>query len=367
MRAVSERFREALTQSHLLHTRCDVLDASGKTVATLQPVGGEVKVDEKAKIRRSCSVQFAVGTTAELKELKELVGRRSFNELRLWRGIRYSTTPEDYETCVLGTFPIVDHKIVDTGADFTMTVNGNDRVWKAQRAKFKDFYLHRGTHLVSDFVRDILARQVPSLPTQLDRTDVNTTNMTFDVGADPWEKCASIVHAVGYELYVNAAGIARLRARRSYLSGVVVKVAEGGLLLDANLEEDSENQWNIVVVAGELPGAPPVRGYAEDDDPTSTTYVRGPMGEVPLFFKSRRIGSTKIANRVARALLHWATGWVERINFSSVVLPHLDEYDRLHFMRERLDINAVFNLEEFTIPLTADRHMTGAAVRRRLS
>src|SRR5690349_16631455 len=133
MYSVSQGFKDALTRSHRVITKAEVL-RQGQAIQTLWINSGQVDIDATAAIRRKCKVTLAdeLGTLtpASAADLLTPFG----NELKLYRGIRFADGSEEYVP--QGVFGMTTVDIEDDGPGVVINVEGYDRSKKVQRARF---------------------------------------------------------------------------------------------------------------------------------------------------------------------------------------------------------------------------------------
>lgn len=365
MYAISDAFRTALTRSHAVVTRAEVLDG-GTVVQTLAITGGSVTVDKTAAVRRSCSVELVDPTGALVPaDAADLLHPSSGNELRLWRGI---TLPTGDELVPLGVFRLMKPAISDTGDALTMRIDGMDRTRRVQRARFTDVYVIASGTNYATAIQTLLASRVPSLTFSFATTTRTTPQLVFEAGSDPWEAATSMATAIGYELFFDPAGTCVLRAEPDPSTDPVVWTYQEGadatvLSLDKDL--DDEHTYNHVIVTGESSGnAAPVRAEARDDNASSPTYYLGDYGDVPYFYTSPLITTVAQAQDAADALLRRVLGVAEEVSFSAVVNPAHDAGDVMRITRARMRVDANYLLERVEVPLAATDAMSTTTRKR---
>lgn len=372
MRPVSDAFVKALYNDHRAVIRCEAVNAQGDVVGVLTPLDGEVQVDRTADIRRSFTMQLTT-QPEDFDDLMLLVHPRTGNEMRLWRGIHADSLGAATDELVpLGVFAVADINVSDGGRQLLVDISGYDRSWRVQRAKRTDAWASANyTRDIATLIGDeILANEAPWLPRKFTPTGLDASGVhTMKPEDDVWKKCTSLAYAGRQELFVDAEGFAVLRPNPRYRRReVAFEWVEGGLLTDAAIATDLEHTWNAVVVTSETPSSNlPVRAVAEDNDPSSATYIRGPLGRIPFFTSTRYAISATWLRLIAELLLLLASGWQEDVTWSGVSNPAVEEGDRVRIRRDRMGLDAVYLVERLTIPLSASGEMRGSARRRVIS
>jgi hypothetical protein len=146
-------------------------------------------------------------------------------------------------------------------------------------------------------------------------------------------------------------------------SAVVAELHEGatGVLVQAAAQWTRAGTYNRVIATGEnsTQDAPPVRGVATDDTPSSPTYYHGPFGHVPRFYSSPFLTTDAQCVSAATAILQRQLGATKSVSFGSLVLPYLEPRDVVSIRRARAGINETHVIDKLSIPLGAAGTMTG--------
>jgi hypothetical protein len=93
-----------------------------------------------------------------------------------------------------------------------------------------------------------------------------------------------------------------------------------------------------------------VSGYAQDDDPTSSTYV-GALGIIPTFFDTPLVRTTAQADLAARTRLRNILGLVDAVTITGLVQPGLESGDVVHLTSTSRGIDTRLVVDSFTVPL----------------
>lgn len=117
---------------------------------------------------------------------------------------------------------------------------------------------------------------------------------------------------------------------------VVLVEGEGGTVIKARRAGSREGIANVVVArAADTadPSAPPVVGYASDDDPASPTYVDGPMGELVAYFSSPLLRTRAQCEAAARTILRRSLRPASTIPVQTLPDPRLGVNTRVELRR----------------------------------
>lgn len=370
MWTMTTRFATSLAaNNHTVANRLDVLldgalalTVEGKTVvgSTGADVGlldGRVDVDRTAVRRRG---QVTVADASEVLGFDEvgdlLVPLRS--EIRPWRGLLYSdrtteTPPADRELIPVGTLVVA---AVDKTQWPQLTITGYDRAWLLNRYRFTAPYtIAKGTR-VTDALITLLTTKFPANRLTLNIPDLPYTTglIVWDEQDQPADRAHDLAEAAGLMLYADPMGTFVARSEPSTDDPPVWTYAEGAAstLLPWPAEQLSgEEAENAVVVTSEpQDGSAPLRGYAQNDDPTSVLYAPT-VGVIPRFFSSPLITTTEQANKTA-ATLRQKLGLADVVGISTVVNPALESGDVLYVRATHpASLAAALIADTFSVPL----------------
>lgn len=359
MRPVSARFKQAITQTHRIGFKVDVLQ-NGTIIQTLQTVtAGSVTLDATAAVRGRLDLTIVDDGTQGLVPTSpsDLLAPYG-NELRPSRGIIYPDGTS--ELVALGVFRIDDVVPTDAAGSLTIQITGNDRSGRITDARFEaPFAIAAGTNLATAIL-SIVMPAYPAVVTNFTATAVTTPAVIAQEGDDRWALAQQLANDSGLRLYFDGDGTLVLAADSPGSS--VISLAEGAnsVLLTAARRWTRQGAYNRWIATGQNTGqGTPVRGVATDDNPLSPTYYFGPYGQVPKFFQSQFITTTGQANDAAAAMKSREIGTTQTISFGTLVLPHLEPGDVATVTRLRAGIDEDNIIDQLTIPLTQDAAMSG--------
>lgn len=363
MKATTARFATAVTASHHLASRVDVLH-NGTPVATLDVVTtGLVTLDDGANRRgRLTGLTLADPdrTLAPDGRLGDLLGEPGA-ELQPWRGIAYPDT--DPELIPLGVYRLDTVDVNDTPAGQTIAITGPDRSAAAQDDRFVDTTTYPAGTNLGDLIRALIASAVPAARVWLPSTTATLSEpVVWEAGTDAWAAAQTIGDALGWGLWWDGTGDLRGGPTpEPFTQPAVATIAATGAtgtVLNRLGSISRADIYNAVVATGEAVGTtPPVRGIAYDLDPTSPTVYGGPFGRRPRFFASPLITTQSQATATAASLLERYRKATRRWRLTTVPHPHLEPGDPIAVI-DRDGTTVAHVIDTITIPLDAAGRQT---------
>jgi hypothetical protein len=380
---VTQRYLDTLARNHTQVVGVEVLK-EGRAVAVLDAglltdpttaislnvLSGSVSVD-RARIRRNCTVRL-LDTSGLLlpTDIGDLLAPFS-TELRLWVGVRYwdaplaavnttplgsgtPTIPDDTELVPVGTFVITD-----LSNDYpVITVGGYDRMWMLGTFA-APFTVPAGT-AYNDAIRTILTVGIPisRLQTDLPDTDLLTPAVTFDANTSIADTLHDLAATAGWQLFADPMGVFVATFEPSVDDPPVLTFAPGQASVMRRPQRSISggatggDVYNAVVYTGEGSDAPPVRGYAQDDDPTSLTYV-AQIGLRPVFESSPLVTTTAQANLAAKTVLSRIIGVADTLVVPTVPNHALESGDVIRVSDPQQNIDQALIVDSFSVPLRA--------------
>lgn len=371
MYPASPAFFAALTKSHVVTSRVEVLDR-GVVVANLLVTDGSAKMDESAACRRSlsCTLADATGTLtpATLNDLLAPAG----NELRVWRGIAGLSVTEEVP---LGVFGIAD---VDVDAEIVggvrISISAHDRAKKVSEASLDTTYVVAGGTNYSTAIQALLRSRMSDATFLFEDTSIVTpaSGLVFNVGDDPWKAASGMAQAIGCELFFDALGRCVMRTVPDPDTAPVVWTyaeGEGAMILGAKKKLSREHTFNGVIATGEGSGitnqaAAPVSATVWDDNVFSPTYYLGKFGKKPRRYSSPYITTPAQALSAARAILRQSLGLAEDVSFTAVVNAAHEPGDVVSIVVSKARVNSRYVMSSFAVPLTHSSAMSATTRKR---
>lgn len=360
MRTVTEPFLAALTRSHTLAVRADLL-YGGQLVDELQVTAGSVTLDRTAEIRGRCDLTID-GTG--------LIPSSPFDpvtpfgaEIQVFRGVELSTGPE---LVSLGVFGVQDIK-TEGG---TIALSGLDRAQAVKDAELESTYVVPAGTNYATAIQSLIDAGVPGLTYRFADITETTPLLVFadDTDGGRWAAALQMATSVGCDLYFDGDGRCVLEPVPDPRSDAVATLADGdgGIIVTAAKAWSRTAAYNAVIAYSSNPAAtgPPARAVVRDIDPTSPTYYYGPFGRKPRRYASPLITTTSQAQSAADAMLRQVLGVAQSLDLSAVPNPALEPGDIIRVTRSTLDVDELDVLDSLTIPLDLAGTMT-AGVRAR--
>jgi len=363
MQVVSAAFLAEIRKSHTVVSYVDVITHDNRTFR-LDATSGSVDVDRTADIRRRCSVGCVDRDGTITPVNAESILTPFGTELRLYRGVRYTSgvLAGSEEVVPLGRFRLSKASVKDSvGGSPSISLEGYDYSRTIRRDKFTDTYtIAAGTNVI-DAIKTIAARTFPDLRFDTFASTVTVaTPLIFDANGDPWDAMNQLALSAGCEVYFTATGslkvappvdIDHLPAPHfSYIEG------KGCTMLDLDVVFTDEPGFNGVVLTAEAVGAdtPPLRSIVWDNEPSSPTYHLGPYGEVPMFVTDSTVTKQADADSAAAAQLNLILGFSSGLDLTATVNAALDANDVIQVTRQRSGINSKYAIDSLSIPLAAN-------------
>lgn len=194
-------------------------------------------------------------------------------------------------------------------------------------------------------------------------------NWSLDRHAQAWLKAIHMARSGSLQLFYDGNGRARLRPFSNNRQWLFTEGADGTVLTKPKISYDISELRNVVEVLGPEPTGKATRIRAVAQPPTThplSVWSLARNGEPRrlIHVEEADVNSTAAAQALANALLDkFLTATVD-VELETLVIPHLEEGDRVAVMSNGAQIE--FSLHKFTIPLVADEAMT-VGVNRRVS
>jgi hypothetical protein len=367
---VSDAFKDAVR--HGLHqkwiVRADVTQFNETVEEDIGVIGGEVTCDATAAIRRRCVLNLAPSellVPGVASDLLFPVGR----ELSVRAGFVLMDGTE--ELVPQGVFRVTKPRIVDSGFNFNLQVDGYDRSRAVSRARFTQPYVVAAGVNYALAIKQIIMRAFPWFDINADfvfmTTALVTSQMIFESSDDPWVVCQNMAQGMGAEVFFDPTGKPNLRPEPDPLSiPSQWDYAEGqeANVLEIGKDLDDEQAYNGVIVTGTNAtlGIAPVRAEAWDTDPTSPTYYdpgapeASLYGPVPFFMES--ITTQSQANDAATGNLRRVKGILEQVDLVATQNPAHEAGDVVLVKRDRMKVNDINVVDGFRLPLLFDQPMS---------
>lgn len=351
MYSVSNHFGRALRGPHTAVVRVDIQYGGSPVATDIDISGGSVRCTAGRGVRRTLDLTV---TDRALWDSLEPIG----TELLPYRGVRYPSGVT--ELVPLGVFRVDSHGMsVAPGGGITIR-SAPDRWSQVQKARFETPRASNAGDLAVAEVVDLVAEAVPTAGV------TNTATSTATVGALVYDRdrdriISELLTAAGADAYFDNNGdlVVADQPLLGQAPAWTVDASETGVLLAGERGRDRTRTYNVVVVnVGVIDGQePPAPVVVEDDDPTSATYVSGPMGRVPYFWTSPLMLDTAGMTDAGTKILNRVKGNNAQLDLTAAVHPGLEPGDVIQVITS--DGTVEWHLcTEVTVPLTVDGTQT---------
>ncbi len=290
----------------------------------------------------------------------------------------------------LGLFSMATVVVSDTTIDCVITIDFYDRSWVISQRQFIAPYNFPAT-ASGNFVAEIeqlityvwgtnqaTGQPIPKTPPlsfNIAPTSAVVPTASYNQGSDPWQAALDMAAAVGYELFFDINGVVtgypipvpseqpitwNFTDDPTSVYGAGGANSGGGstqLLGDAYSTPTAvavtltrDGIFNDVYVTGTgTSNAPfsttgssaPVLAHAADNNPSSATYVGGPMGDIPEFVSSNQVTTSAQALTTAQSDLLQALSGAWQISITIPPNPLFDIDDVVTVTRPRVGLNNV--------------------------
>lgn len=361
MYPVSQRFRDALLYSHQPTSRIEVWSGlTGTYLGNLPFTDAAVTIDVNNEIRRQLSVTLTdTDSTLVPADASALLAPYG-NELRPYRGIRYADGTE--EVVPLGAFPLIENDSQWDGKSLPITLVADDRSSLVTAALLTDWVTIAAGTNIADAIETLLSARVAGLTFNLEPTTFTTGLIALAPGDDPWKVAREqLAAAAGQDLFFDADGAVRsLTVPDPDTTAESFDYTEGALniVTQASRKQTVLGAFNVVVVIGQGPDvASPVRAVAQDNDPTSPTFVGGKIGQRVRVIKTDQASTLAQAQAIADAELRKTLGATSQVAFTGVVNPATAGSDVITIDQTAVRASGRYIIDTAAIPLRWDQLM----------
>ncbi len=371
MYPLTDEFKAALVKSHVIISKCEVYTSAGVYLQNLDIFDGQVTVDDVAQ-RRRYTVALSDPNLVP-QAATDLLNPEGGNEIKLYRGIRFSDGSEQF--IPLGVFGIEHVSIDDSGQGLFMRVEGWDRSKKLSDAKMINAYtIANGTN-AKTALEALASFRYPGISYSASWVSYTTSatlpQITMVTGDNPWNKIQKLgLEALASDIYFDVGGELTIVPVVDPIGQPTIWTYEEGptatfLYLNKNLT--TEDSPNHIIVFGEHPdNSAPIRGEAFDSNVSSPTYYLGPYGDRVKVLEGQNVKDTTQATAWATAVLNKALGVSELVRFNAIVNPGHEVGDLIGIDRPRSKVLDVYVIDKLTIPLVPERVMEVSTRRRKI-
>lgn len=354
----TDRYIAEIKRSNRSFSYVDIIGPTQETFR-LSAIDGEVAVDGKGAVRRTCTLKCVDPTGNLTPENAESILTPFGTEIRPYRGVIYDD--KTVEVYPLGVFRLSKTTVDDSvGGSPAISIESSDLSRTISRSAFTSVYtVDAGTNVI-DAIKAIVALTLPDVEYDTISTAITTSSpQVYDLSSDPWTAITTLAQSLGCEAYFDTHGVlvvapptdltALPSPEFTYVEG------QGCTMISLSRVFTDDPGYNGVIVTGESPGdeLPPVRGEAWDMEPSSPTYRFGPYGQVPMFVTDQVVTTVEDATAVATGLLNAQLGFSSQLTITAGVNSTYEAGDVVEVSRARSHVSGLYVIDSFNIPLLA--------------
>ncbi|WP_030855236.1 DUF5047 domain-containing protein [Streptomyces sp. NRRL S-475] len=355
MLSVSSKWARALTASHGLSTKVNVLYNGAIVAQDIPFVDGTVKVDRGSETRRSLSLTIAEPSKFPTTETATygVYGQQIYVE----RGIRY--LDGSTERVPLGTFVIT--KVSGNIHTGPLTIEAAGREILLKRALFDAATSTKGYISAASFIRTQIQNTVSGADF-VDRSTAGAGSIatkTWDAGTDVWSALSEVATSIGAELFCDAYGTYTMVDIPQVANVPVtavwdVSAGESGVMVSADVALSADDVYNKVTVTGENAedNKPPVSGSATITAANDPLRYGGPFGKVTFRYSSSLVTNASQAVQTATALLAKKRQANRSVTLEAIPNPALDAGDWIRVNYGPAMLPELHLVNSFEIPLS---------------
>lgn len=358
---ISTALQAALrSRDQRLAFRCDILQDGVPILTGLRVTSGSLAVSSSQSPRRSV-ILTAVDDGGDLVpgDPSDFLAPYG-NEIAVYQGLSIPSTSGPLtwtdDLVPMGVFRIDHATSAYAGDGVTVAINGPDRSGRVADADFEDYTQIAAATDVGAAIRSIVSPALPA--SQLYAfTPVSAViaAQTYAPGDDRWEKASTLAGDVGCVLAFDPNGVLTLQPIIDPGSTKPVwsfADGEASVLTGVTSDLDRTQAANVIVVIAQSTGnAAALIATAEDDDPTSPTWVGGPFGRVVKTFSTSALTTQADVQAYADAQLLLYKGATQQISLTGITLPHLDALDVINVEEAQVKVSSKYVIDQLSIPL----------------
>jgi hypothetical protein len=261
-----------------------------KLLGNIPVVGGTVTCDRANAYRRVVAnltmLPDVAGQLMPLVNGSGLLYPRG-NEIRLFKGIKYSNGSSEYAS--LGSFLLQEVDVNEDTSGVTFDGTLQDRGYTVSRARFTQSYQTSGTNTTDIEIYNIINAQVAGLSYAFTPAitaggvSIIPTVQTYNAGDDAWAACLQLASDAGMELFFDYNGVCTLQFIQNPLNTAsVASYLSGGFAAPVVIKRKLSNLNVPNVIIGQSSGSgvtTPLQTYWWDNNVGSATfYAAGTPG-----------------------------------------------------------------------------------------
>lgn len=365
MSRYTDPFLNALMYSHQIVVRGE-LWYNNALVGPIDIVGGSVNADRAGSVRRTAQLQLDAGVLDDPVTGPRLDPYGS--RVKLFRGIRYAAGAVEEVQVFFGRIDAVEVRLdgiavrcSDLAADVVdarfLTPMSPSRLAGAPttllgciKALVND--VHPGMGWNTSGVTATTATVNPATTWSQERGDALDSLCTQLQGGCEW--------------YIDVDGTAHVHPLPAVITAGtpavwILDTGDLGVLVDRTATVDRQGVYNGVAVTGEpIGGTQPAEGTWTDTTPGSSTLWGGPFGKVVAYYTGQQLSpnTTAEAQKLAQTLGVNSIASVRNLTATCIPNPKLRLGDVVRVFSASADIDGMYFVQNFTLPLDPEQAMT---------
>lgn len=368
MQAVSSAFLSLINQSHRMKTQVGLFTAGGNEVLDLTPytIGGSVKADKTASIRRTLDLQLA-------DPLSEIIPKSLDDPLTIfgpmikcWRGVYFADGT--FEQAPLGVFGIGAIAIGNGANGYSLDVTGYDLSRRISRSRITTtITLDAIDQDVSAALASFIGTVYPRVPIRAVASGFSTGDLGLKVcqpGDDPWQTAVDFGAQASVEIFIDVSGTCVIQPEIHLAGSAPDWSAETGTnLLSIQRTLDDSDTYNDIYVTQDNPAVNyyPSKARAFDNSPNSPTYINGSYGDVVLKINNPFTNNDAAAKAYAQTQLGLHLGMTDAVSFDCLVNAAADIDDTAYLFDPYTEVANKYLVDTLVIPLDCGTPMSATA------
>lgn len=321
---VSSLWAPALTRSHAITLRAEAW-LGGVLQGTVDVGGGTVSATARNRVRRTLSLTvpeslFPAGGTGLLTPYG--------TELRVYRGINYGDHTEEVPVFRGRVDDVDDRNRFDGVAE----VAASDYGATLNDARFEQPRAAPAGWATTAEITALITEAVPGATVVRTGTRDGTVAAGLSWDRDRGQAVDDLATSIGVEVWAGPDGTWHIGDPSSLDQPAVWTLTDGadGTVVSDQRTVSRKGVFNCVIVILErADGSTPIQVTVTDNDPTSPTYIGGPFGRVPRFYRSPLVTTELQARTAGQALLLRSTSLTRTRVVTCVPNPALEIGDRI--------------------------------------
>jgi hypothetical protein len=344
---VSASWAPALTRSHAITLRVEAW--LGDTLrGSVDVNGGTVSATARNRVRRTCNL--TVPEALFPTDASGLITPYG-TEIRVWRGIDYGSSQEEVPVFRGRIDDVDDRSRYDGTAEISCSDLGatlNDARFETPRAA------PAGIATTAEIIA-LIREAIPGASILRSGSRDGTVAAGLSWDRDRGQAVDDLATSIGVDVWAGPDGTWYIADPTTVGAPAVWTLTDGqdGVVVSDQRTVSRRGVYSVVVVVLEsADGSTPQQVTVTDNDPTSPTYVGGPFGRIPRFYRSPLVKTIAQAQTAGRALLARSTSLTRTRVVTCVPNPTLEVGDRVDLVvGGQLEQHVV---DTFTLPLATD-------------